>query len=347
MSFGTGIVDTDALPLFDVVRATDPAELGPRSQVSSRLPPSGQVYKYRLQDRAVWRMRFEDPIFSMAIRSAGAIVVSLADSRFATEVAIEGDESALFCVTLPLQGDLTLIRDGVATTSTAAQGLAFRPGPRTRIRMSDASARANVFIKVQEVEQALEHALDRRVREPLEFRPELAWKSGLAASLKRQLDVVLAEFRSPHGVADNPVALAATTDLLVALLLRAVPHSYSDQLDVAAGGAVPAYLRRAEEFMRVNAAEPVRIAQVALAAGCSVRTLNDVFRRFRGTTPLGALHAARLDGVRNALQLEGAGASVTEVARRHGFTNLSRFGTAYRRRFGEAPSDLVRRASRL
>mgnify|MGYP001811353113 CR=1 FL=1 len=69
-----------------------------------------------------------------------------------------------------------------------------------------------------------------------------------------------------------------------------------------------------------------------------------MFRRFRDTTPLGALHAARLDSVRDALRLDGA--SVAAVARRHGFTNLSRFGAAYRRRFGEAPAEALRRASR-
>ena len=87
---------------------------------------------------------------------------------------------------------------------------------------------------------------------------------------------------------------------------------------------------------------PIRIAEVAVAAGCSVRNLNDVFRRFRGTTPLATLHAIRLDAVRAQLLAGGAGASAAAVARRHGFTNLARFATAYCRRFGEAPSKTAR-----
>jgi transcriptional regulator GlxA family with amidase domain len=69
-----------------------------------------------------------------------------------------------------------------------------------------------------------------------------------------------------------------------------------------------------------------------------VRNLNGVFRRFRSTTPLAALRAIRLDAVRNALQDPGTGASTAAIARRYGFTNPARFATAYRRRFGEAPS---------
>lgn len=338
--------DPDGLATFDVVRATDPAEFGPGSRVSDRLPASGQGYKYRLQDPALWRRRFREPIFTMAIRGAGPIVVSHADSRYATEVAIDGEDSPMFCLTMPRQGALTMIRDGVATSGTEASGLVFRAGPRTRLLTSDRSVRANVFLRAQEVEQALEHAIDERLRQPLEFVPGLDWSQGLAASLRRQLDALLAEFQRRDGVADNAVALAATTDLLLALLLRAVPHSYTAQLDSGRQGAAPACVRRAEDFMHAKDAEPIRMAQVALAAGCSLRTLNAAFRRFRGTTPLGALHAIRLERVREALRRDPAGHSIAAVAQRHGFTNLSRFGAAYRRRFGQTPSDTVRGAER-
>ena len=101
--------------------------------------------------------------------------------------------------------------------------------------------------------------------------------------------------------------------------------------------------------MRANSAKLIRIAEVAVAAGCSVCNLNGVFRRFRGTTPLTALHAIRLDAVREALLAGGTGtvASAAAVARRHGFTNLARFATAYRRRFGDVPSETAHRTARF
>jgi AraC-like DNA-binding protein len=344
--FDAPMTDPGTLSAFDVVRATDPSELGARSRVSGRLPASGRHYKYQLRDRALWRKRFDDPIFSVATRCAGPIVMSFGAGRFATEVTIDGDDGDLFCITVPQRGELTLIQDGVLTTSTGAFGLVYRPGARTRLLISDDSTRASVFFKVTEVEAALEHTLDQRLRKPLEFRPYLDWSAGLAGSLKRQLDCVMQEFQRPDGVASNAVALASTTDLLVTLLLRAVPHSHTDQMEIEPNGAVPAYVRRAEDFMRANSAEPIRIAQVATAAGCSVRTLSGVFQRFRGTTPLGALHAIRLERVRDELVLGAAGASIATVAHRYGFTNLTRFGAAFRRRFNETPSSLLRRRSR-
>jgi AraC-like DNA-binding protein len=45
-------------------------------------------------------------------------------------------------------------------------------------------------------------------------------------------------------------------------------------------------------------------------------------------------------------RIEDNSAAVGTVARRYGFINMSRFFIAFRRRFGETPSDIVRRASR-
>jgi transcriptional regulator GlxA family with amidase domain len=190
---------------------------------------------------------------------------------------------------------------------------------------------------------ALEHALDQHLFRPLEFKPDLDWGNGLAFTLKGQLDFLAREFQRLDGVASNPVALASMTDLLIALVLGGAPHNYTERMGRGPAAAVPAYLRRAEDFMSSHCAEPLRMAQVAIAAGCSVRSLGVVFRDFRGKTPLQALHAIRLEQARR--ELTRAGASVATVARRYGFTNAGRFKAAFCRRFGEAPSEAFRRAS--
>jgi AraC-like DNA-binding protein len=338
--------DVARLAMFNVVRVSDPAELDSRSRVSDRLPGSSRDYRYQLRDRALWRMRFDSPIFSIAIRSAGAILASHGEGRFATEVSLDGEESDVFGFTTLQQGDITLVRRGDPTTATSSRGLAYRFDSDTRLVTSDDSVRTNVFVKVAEVEQALEQMLDQRLRTSLEFRPSLDWSCGLAASLQSQLDFVMREFGRPDGIADNVVALAATTDLLLTLILRGASHNYADQVELGAAYAVPAYVRRAEEFMRVHCAAPIRVTDIAAAAGCSVRTLGAVFRHSRGRTPLAALHAVRLEQVHCELSRDAGNSPVGAVARGYGFTNASRFVTAFRRRFGETPLAVVRRASR-
>lgn len=149
-------IDPALLAMFDVVRARFSEELDGSSRVSERVAESSRVYRYQLQDRALWRMKFASPIFSLATRSAGSILVSHADSSFATEVSVDGDEGDLFCFSTMLRGEMTLVQSGDAATGTTAQGLAWRPGPRTRLLINDAAARTNVFFKVTEVEKALE-----------------------------------------------------------------------------------------------------------------------------------------------------------------------------------------------
>ena len=341
------VIDPSRLTTFNVVQATDPEELDVRSRVSERLPGQSRTYKYQLRDPALWRMRFDQPIFGIAIRSAGAILASQASSRFSTEVLVDGNADELFSFATIVSGWISVVEHGAQATSAEGQVLAYRTGPGTRMLFSDGSLRMNIFLKVAEVEGALEHMLDERLREPLVFGRELDWSGGLAASLKEQLDFVMREFQRTDGIADNPVSLASMSDLLNTLVLRAVPHKYTERLAAGSAGAVPAYVRRAEEFMRTHCAEPIRMAQVAAAAGCSVRTLGASFRQFRGHTALGALHGIRLDQVMRDMSQRASDAPVTVIARRYGFTNASRFAQAFRRRFGETPRDVVRRASRL
>lgn len=341
------VIDPALLATFDVVRASNPEDLSGAFRVSERTAHSNRTYTYQLQDRALWRQRFEQPIFTLATRSAGSIVATYADSSFATHGFVDGDGDGggLFCFTTMLAGHTTLERNGNSTTATSRSGLVWRPGPGGRLSMSDDNARTNVFFKVADMESALEHMLDEPLHEPLDFEPSLDWTIGLGFSLKHQLDFVMQEFQRKDGVASSPVALASLTDLLASLALRGAAHNYTDRLASSADSAVPVYVRRAEDFMRAHGAQPIRMSHVAAAAGCSLRTLTAVFKHFRGKTPLAVLHAIRLDLAHAELAVGTDGSAVAAVARRYGFTNTTRFATAFRRRFGKTPAETVRHAS--
>jgi transcriptional regulator GlxA family with amidase domain len=132
------------------------------------------------------------------------------------------------------------------------------------------------------------------------------------------------------------------TDLFLYTLLRAVPHTYSNRL-AQEGGAAPGIVRRAEAYIRDNVEKPMALHEVAAAAGCSVRTLQLGFKRFRETTPLLAIRHARLEAARDAIQSDKAGSSVTDIALRFGFSNGGRFARFYRDAFGEFPLVAMRR----
>lgn len=97
------------------------------------------------------------------------------------------------------------------------------------------------------------------------------------------------------------------------------------------------------EYMERNAGAPLSPRALARAGYMSVRTLHTTFHNELGTSAMAYLRAIRLDRVRGELLRGGPRRRVTEVAMRWGFSHPSRFAQQYRARFGELPSQTLRR----
>ncbi|MEZ5646919.1 MAG: AraC family transcriptional regulator [Burkholderiaceae bacterium] len=106
---------------------------------------------------------------------------------------------------------------------------------------------------------------------------------------------------------------------------------------------VPRHVVLAEEHMRSHGREAPTLSDIARAAHVSVRTLTAAFRSYRGCTPMQALRELRLQGVHNELMAAAPGTLVRDVAEAWGFAHLGLFAASYRSRFGESPSDTLRR----
>jgi transcriptional regulator GlxA family with amidase domain len=109
----------------------------------------------------------------------------------------------------------------------------------------------------------------------------------------------------------------------------------------------PAHLKRACELIRANVAEPVRIAEIATQLGISPRHLQAGFRQHLGTTPHRFLRDCRLDEANRLLSTAEPGATTTAIAYDCGFGHLGELAQSYRQRFGESPSETLRRSFAL
>jgi AraC-like DNA-binding protein len=109
------------------------------------------------------------------------------------------------------------------------------------------------------------------------------------------------------------------------------------------GRAMPRDLVRALEWLQQHLQEPVRLEVLADVAEVRPRTLEQHFRRFLGTTPLGWVRHARLARARQKLLRPSPQDTVTTVALSSGFGQLGRFAAHYREHFGELPSQTLRR----
>lgn len=92
------------------------------------------------------------------------------------------------------------------------------------------------------------------------------------------------------------------------------------------------------DYLHRHAHEPLTVADIATAAGVSVRSLQETFQRDLQRSPMACLREVRLDKVRDQLRShEAATTTVTDIARRWGFNHMGRFSAAYADRFGEYP----------
>jgi transcriptional regulator GlxA family with amidase domain len=103
-------------------------------------------------------------------------------------------------------------------------------------------------------------------------------------------------------------------------------------------------VRRAEEIMRERFAEPLTVADLAAEVGLGLRVLQIAFRTHRGVSPRARLNTIRMERAREMLVAADPAASVTDVALACGFAHFGRFAGTYRERYGETPSDTLRRA---
>lgn len=146
-----------------------------------------------------------------------------------------------------------------------------------------------------------------------------------------------------HDPNATTLMLAEAKHTTAAAMLATFPHESSTDLP-APLRARSVRVRRAVEYIRAFAHEPLEIGAIADAAGLTIRGVQDAFRRHLDMAPLEYLRQVRLERVH--VELLGAthkDTTVTTVARRWGLTHPGRFAGYYASHYGEHPSTTLRR----
>ena len=195
------------------------------------------------------------------------------------------------------------------------------------------------------IERYLENLLHEPLRRPLRLhgRIDLAASGGQGVraavrTLHRALDLC--------GKGGPPPVLAAEVEHgIMSALLLGQRHNYTDAIFSAQTLPAPRAVRRVVELVDAAPEKAFTIADLAVYAGVSERSLHAAFRRQLGTSPMSYVRRRRLEQAHDELlRLDPTtGARVTDVALRAGFTHTGRFAAAYRERFGESPSTTLRR----
>lgn len=225
---------------------------------------------------------------------------------------------------------------------------AFVQSPFQSVEVRTRSTFEALFLRIERgaVLQELESLLGRDTRTDLVFVPELPLASAAGQRLRSLCDALRRTlYATDHKCIPQSSELRKLEAELITLLLQAQPHNYRRFLHRTAA-AGPWQIRAAEEFMRASAHLPISLGDVCQAAGVNARTLQDSFQKRRGCTPMEFLRNTRMDAVRSALVEPEEATSVTGEATRWGFLHFGRFSKEYQIKFGELPSETLRRGRR-
>lgn len=267
--------------------------------------------------------------------------VALSRLKYGAEVDIEpGCLEDFFLIQMPLAGHASIESGSQRIVSNANLAAVISPSDSTVMRWSADADQLMVRIDRQLIERAVSAQTGRADQGPVRFELDFGWRESNAW---RCMLLYLSTFAANEiDVVKYRLLVANIEQLVVSTLIASQPHNMSELKRPRRMAVLPRHVRKVEDFLREHAHEPICADQLAQLAGVSMRSLYAGFREYCGISPLQYLRNLRLDGARQTLLAE-PDSNVTSVAMRWGFSHMGRFSIEYKQRFGESPSQCLRK----
>ncbi len=258
-------------------------------------------------------------------------------------VATVGEGSAIY-VLMPVSGQLEVnsgttrisCEPGCAVVQNA--GVGFQKIMRNRYRQ--------LVVKF-DPQVLLEHVAKLKgvmPTNPIHFDSVMDISSSMGASWWRTVNYVMEELRNADPNTPQQLIYEPLEQLLIQNILRCQRHNYTELLAAPKHFQLaPWYIKRAEDYLREYYSESVTMDTLAQIAGVSSRSLQYGFKKARGITPMQYLKEVRLERVRDELLRGRPQTSVTPIAMACGFKQLGWFASQYREKYGETPSETLKR----
>ncbi len=331
----TGHVSTPPLACFNAVNTFDPGEAEDgvaRIFCPHRLTP----------------IKRGAPGFHAMHNSARFDGYSVNYVQYGAEVDIDpGRLDGFFLLQVPLAG-ASDVRCGAARVASSPEiATLLSPTLPTVMRWHAGCSKLIVLVERKIVEGHLSALLDRS-SDAVEFDAAVPLTDAIGQAIRAHAilmqQAAMQSIVLPAG--SGRLVQRELRNGLVGLLLTGLPHDHSAMLAQGAAMPAPGHVKRAEDFLAAHPDREVSVTELADIAGVSLRSLQDGFRRFRNMTLTDAIRNARLAYWRRLLQSPPDGCGVGALAMTAGLTHLGRAAALYARRYGETPSDTLRRHRR-
>jgi len=264
--------------------------------------------------------------------------------RYGAEVRVAPQAlESFFLIQLPLKGGDRIESGKESLLSQPGKGTIHCPDESFAMNWSADCSKIAVRIERDAIERHAAALLGRPLPQQLQFAAEMDTRQGSGLAWERTIRQLLRSVQQTPELVGHPLMQAQFEQLIMSGLLIWQSNTLSNSLGQPTAMVQPRHLKLAEDYMRAHLDAPITNEQLAALTGISLRTLYNSFRKFRGVSPMRHLRDLRMEKVREALLDTGTLRNVTSVATRWGFFELGRFAAEYKRRYGESPSDTLRR----
>jgi AraC-like DNA-binding protein len=284
--------------------------------------------------------------FRFSFRAANVGAITVGTMHYSKDLRVSLDDLAVgYNVTLSVTGRMVSTHRGVTVVGERGRAVIYQPLGASCLDPLPSDCRLiSINIERSALESRLADVLGRTLPGPRGLAPSRDVSRGAGRSWAQLAELLAADLLGPGGgLAGSPMVSGRLAESLINGLLLAVDHPYRDELTRPERSWRPRPLRRAIDVIHTDPAHPWGVVELARLADVSVRSLQAVFHRHTGLTPMAYLRELRLAHVHEELRRSRPDrTTVAAVAHRWGFGHLGRFAAAYRERYGISPSVTLR-----
>jgi AraC-like DNA-binding protein len=270
--------------------------------------------------------------------------LTLGDVQYGAEVAGAAGEFNSYHLNVPIAGTFAACQADRPIRGHSAQAAVYRPVGATELHYASADCHMlSLKIERSSLERQLATMLDTAVHHPIRFAASLDIGRYPGRSCAELVRFLAAEIDNPTGLIYEPMVAAPLEEGLLMALLMATDHQYHDQLQGRPSRSTPWRVRQAIDAIHAEPRQPYTVTVLAQIAGVSPLQLREEFQRQTGMPPMAYIREVRLAGAHAELvHSDPDQSSVTTIARRWGFLQVSRFTARYRAHFHVAPTTTLR-----
>jgi AraC-like DNA-binding protein len=263
---------------------------------------------------------------------------------YGAEVKITpGELNSFYLIQMPLKGsaEISCGKDAIHSDINTAS----IPNPLEKLDMVWHAGNPQLMVYINRVtlEKRLEDLIGREIHVPVKFDLGMDLTTRKAKSWRNLIDTLVSDV-DHEGLTMHAGIRNQFQDLIITGLLLSQKHNYSESIGTSIEPITSRSVRLAMAACEANPQDPLTVTDMARCAGVSIRSLQDGFKKYVGMSPTDYLREVRLNRVREELLAERSfDSSIADIAFTWGFTHLGRFAKLYHERFGELPSETIRR----